>query len=125
MSATLTFACRNPACPERGHIIHVRAVQEYGRYFLADDQDIECRECGQEMVDPDDLSAPHADDLPPVRPRSASDSPARGASPTGVAHPFHGDELAAQARLRPRSGHVDVQPTRPPGIPDPDFPEAA
>lgn len=55
----------------------------------------------------------------PASARSVSASP----RPAGHARIFRGDELAAQRRLRPRTGLVDVQPLHPPVRPL--FPDAA
>jgi hypothetical protein len=43
--------CVNPLCCEHGVVQELPAFEEFGRLFLHDDQDIFCRECGEEMGD--------------------------------------------------------------------------
>lgn len=44
--------CTNPSCCEHDFVQELPAFAEFGRLFLYDDDDVFCRECGQEMSDP-------------------------------------------------------------------------
>lgn len=43
--------CSNRACAECGITQELAAFEEFGRLFLVDEDDLRCRECGEEMSD--------------------------------------------------------------------------
>ncbi len=47
---TLERKCVNPDCPEHNVVKELAAFQELGAAFLYNDDDVYCRECGEEMV---------------------------------------------------------------------------
>jgi hypothetical protein len=47
---TVERQCGNPDCPECNVVKELSAFQELGAVFLCNDDDVYCRECGEEMV---------------------------------------------------------------------------
>jgi hypothetical protein len=43
--------CANPLCCEQGVVQELPAYEQFGRLFLHNDDQVFCRECGQEMTD--------------------------------------------------------------------------